>query len=179
MSLTEYLDIVTENNEPTGESASRAEVHEKGLYHRVVNVLFFRLRDNKVQLLCHQRSNRVEQNARRWDPAIGGHVQSGKTVGEALLDEIREEVGLELASKDFIEGPCLKISDPNEKKFNYFYFYNLESTDGLKVNPREISTIQFMDVEQVADAMQQNPRGWAGFPERLHLMLGPLLKKYA
>ncbi len=176
---TEYLDVVTESNEPTGASAPRAEVHAKGLFHRVVNVLFFRVRDRKIELLCHQRSNKVEQNPGRWDPAIGGHLQSGKSVKEGLLDEICEEVGLALTASDLEEGPCLKIVDANEKKFNYFFYCLLESSDSLTMNPDEVDTIQFMDIEQIMDDMKKSSEGWAGFPERLQLMTEPLLEKYA
>lgn len=178
MQPTEYLDIVTDDNQLTGTSALRTEIHAKGLYHRVVNVMFFRVRDGKTQLLCHQRADCVENNPGRWDPAIGGHLQSGKTVEEGLLDEIREEVGLLLNFDDLIEGPCLKISDPDEKKFNYFYYYPLESTEDIRMNLHEVAMTEFIDLEQVIESMRQHPDKWAGFPERLNLMLEPLLQKY-
>ena len=38
----EYLDIVDENENLTGEKELRSVVHAKGLWHRVVHIYFFR-----------------------------------------------------------------------------------------------------------------------------------------
>lgn len=46
MSLLEILDIVNENDEVMGQ-ATRKEIHEKGLLHRVVEIWFFNKKEEK------------------------------------------------------------------------------------------------------------------------------------
>ena len=70
----EYIDILDENGIPTGETATRKEVHEKGLWHRAVLCVIV---DNKNRILIQQRSANKEKYPNKWDLSVAGHVSSG------------------------------------------------------------------------------------------------------
>lgn len=97
----EFLDYVNDNDEVIG-SASRSEVYEKKLLHRIVHVLVF----NKIGELALQRSSdNKEFCPGHWGTSAGGHVQSGEDYQEAALRELEEELEvtlpLEFMFKDF------------------------------------------------------------------------------
>ena len=47
----EYLDIVDELGNPTGEIVERAIAHEKGIRHRTSHVWLLRKKDDKIEIL--------------------------------------------------------------------------------------------------------------------------------
>lgn len=100
----EYLDIVDENGNLTGEKELRSVVHEKGLWHWVAVVYFYRLNKNNLEFLVHLRSKSKQQHPNKWTLHFGGHVESGDTIEETVLKEIQEEVGIFIDSNNLIRG---------------------------------------------------------------------------
>ena len=52
----EWLDVVDQNGDPTGEVVSRDTAHEKGIWHRTSHVWLVRIRDGRLQILLQKRS---------------------------------------------------------------------------------------------------------------------------
>ena len=73
-------------------SASRDECHS-GTYllHGVVHLLVF---NNDGELLLQKRSRTKDIQPGKWDTSVGGHVEKGETVDEALVREMEEELGI-------------------------------------------------------------------------------------
>lgn len=89
----EYLDILDENGLPTGQTATRKEVHEKGLWHRAVLVVVV---DKDNRLLIQQRSAIKEKYPNKWDLSVAGHVSSGFDSLNAAYTEVMEEIGTQI-----------------------------------------------------------------------------------
>lgn len=72
--------------------ASRGECHSGSmLLHPVVHLHVF---NERGELFLQKRPMWKDIQPGRWDTAVGGHVDYGETVGEALLREAAEELGL-------------------------------------------------------------------------------------
>ncbi len=91
--MTEYLDILNEQGEKAG-IASRAEAHAEGLLHRVAHCWIVSRREDGVWVWFQQRSYDKADFPGYYDIAVGGHVGAGEEPLEAMVREIREEVGL-------------------------------------------------------------------------------------
>jgi isopentenyldiphosphate isomerase len=94
----EYLDILDDNGKPTGQSASREEVHEKGLWHRSAQVVIM---NSDGRIFVHRRASTKKYYPGLYDVYFGGHVLSGETSIEALIREVKEEIGIDLIPGDF------------------------------------------------------------------------------
>lgn len=91
MADNELFPIVDESGLVIG-SATRRECHSGTmLLHPVVHLHVF---SPDGALLLQKRSLDKDIQPGRWDTSVGGHVDYGETVEEALLREAREELGL-------------------------------------------------------------------------------------
>ena len=92
----ELLDVVDDNNNLIGLSEDRKIVHEKNLWHRHVSCWIM---NSKGKILLQKRSSNKTRNPNKWSKT-GGHVATGESVQNALLREIREELGVKIDKKD-------------------------------------------------------------------------------
>ncbi|MCM1521265.1 MAG: NUDIX domain-containing protein [Muribaculaceae bacterium] len=97
----ELLPIVDENGCPIG-TATRGECHSgtTKLLHPVVHLHLF---DSDGRLYLQRRPDWKDIQPGRWDTAVGGHVDPGETIEEALRREAREELGLTSFSPEFLD----------------------------------------------------------------------------
>ena len=73
--------------------ATRGECHGGSmLLHPVVHLHVF---NSRGELYLQRRPLWKDIQPGRWDTAVGGHVDYGETVDEALWREVREEIGIE------------------------------------------------------------------------------------
>lgn len=88
----EIFPIVDEKGHTIGQ-ASRGECHSGSKQlHPVVHLHLF---NNRGELYLQRRPEWKDIQPGKWDTAVGGHVDYGETVDEALQREVREELGLE------------------------------------------------------------------------------------
>lgn len=139
--MSEMLDVVNEQDEVIGVE-SRDVIHEKGLLHREVHVLFY---TPKGTMIFQRRSMKKQSWPGRLIWAASGHVETGKTYLETAQIESREETGLEIPFEDFhFIGTVNNLSqiDPQDGIINnsirkvYTYKYSGELNE-LKIEPEE------------------------------------------
>ena len=104
----EYTDLYDENKNLTGEKLFRKKgtklIVPKGRYSVVV--LAF-IENSKGEFLFQMTSKR-KKNV--W-ATTGGHVKSGQTSKEAIIEEIKEELGIDIVPI-VLEDPCGKETAP-------------------------------------------------------------------
>ena len=95
----EIFPIVDESGNTIGK-ATRGECHNGSkLLHPVVHLHLF---DSSGRIYLQQRPLWKDIQPGKWDTAVGGHIDYGETVEEALLRETREELGLTGVSTTFL-----------------------------------------------------------------------------
>lgn len=99
----EYLDIVDENGNPTGEVIERTEAHRTGVLHRTAHVWIARRKEGKVQILLQKRCMDKDSFPGCYDISSAGHVPAGQDYVDSALRELKEELGVEIAPEELIE----------------------------------------------------------------------------
>jgi isopentenyldiphosphate isomerase len=95
----ELLDVVTEKGEIL-QTLPRSEIHgNPTLLHRVVHVLVF---NEGGEILLQKRSMTKDVAPGRWDTSVGGHVNAGESLADALVREIAEELGIKECRPEFL-----------------------------------------------------------------------------
>jgi len=87
---SELLAIVDEADNVIG-TATRREIHAKGLRHRAVHIVVLNAKD---EILLQKRSAKKDLFPGWWDISVGGHVDAGEEYDDAVARELREEMGI-------------------------------------------------------------------------------------
>ena len=91
---TEMLTVYDEALHPLYD-APRGQVHALGLWHEVVHCwIASRDKEGHISLWFQQRAFSKRDYPGQYDLAVGGHVGAGEDWREAMVREIREEIGL-------------------------------------------------------------------------------------
>lgn len=73
-------------------AATRGECHSGSkLLHPVVHLHVF---NSKGELYLQKRPAWKDIQPNKWDTAVGGHVELGENVEQALMREVKEELGI-------------------------------------------------------------------------------------
>jgi isopentenyldiphosphate isomerase len=112
----EFVEVVTEEGEII-KSLPRSEVHgNPALIHRVVHVLVFNKSGN---LFLQKRSLDKDVAPGKWDTSVGGHVNLGESLEDAVKREMEEELGIQSCGHEFLYSYI--HSNPYETELVYTY----------------------------------------------------------
>lgn len=73
----EYIDIVDEQGNPTGEKVERSIAHSQGIRHRTAHIWIVRKVNGRYQVLMQKRAMNKESFPGMFDTSSAGHIQAG------------------------------------------------------------------------------------------------------
>lgn len=73
----EWLDVVDDQGNPTGETVERTKAHQKGIRHRTAHVWLMREHQGKVEILLQKRSAGKDSHPGCYDISSAGHIPAG------------------------------------------------------------------------------------------------------
>ena len=138
----EWFPIVDEQGNITGR-ATRRECHSGSmLLHPVVHLHIF---DNAGRLYMQRRSMSKEIQPGKWDTAVGGHVDDGETIEEALRREVHEELGISNFEPQHLFTYLFQSSIEREMVYAYRTTYE----GSIVVDPIEIDEGRYWSIEEI------------------------------
>lgn len=93
----EYFDVLNEYGEYINKIETREECHKQGLWHRAVYAFVF---NKNGDVLLQKRSKTKKLWPNLWDVTVGGHVLVGEFGYQALIREVKEELGIDIEESD-------------------------------------------------------------------------------
>ena len=138
----ELFPLVNKKGEVTG-SATRAFCH--GGTKPLHPVVHLHLTDSNSGLYLQKRSLSKDIQPGKWDTAVGGHIDYGESVEEALFREVREELGV----TDFIPRFLLSYIFENDIERELVYTYTACYDGSITPDPEEISEGRFWTIDEI------------------------------
>lgn len=131
--------------------ATRGECHDSRsmLLHPVVHLHVFT--PGRGALLLQKRSAAKMIQPGKWDTAVGGHVDYGESVAEALLRETREELGVDASAATAV-GRYVWESSVERELVNIFEMVADPDTFRSDFDPEEVEEVRFWPVEEIKAA---------------------------
>jgi len=138
----ELLEIVNEHGEAI-KILPRSVIHgNPSLMHKVVHLLVF---NERGELLLQKRSMNKDVAPGKWDTSVGGHVNAGETILEALKREMEEELGITVYVPEFLYTYI--HSNPYETEL--VYTHSCVHTGEIKFNKDEIDEVRFWNIDNI------------------------------
>ncbi len=144
----EFLPRVDEDGNVLGR-ITRGEAHggAKPL-HPVVHLHLF---DTQGRLYLQRRPAWKDIQPGKWDTAVGGHVDWGESVDEALRREVREEIGIESFAPRFVTRYVFESEVERELVHVYFAV-----SDAAPAPSAELDGGGFFTPEEITARLGQN-----------------------
>lgn len=146
----EYTDLYDENKNLTGEKLFREKgtklIVPKGRYSVVVLVF---IENSKGEFLFQMTSKR-KKNV--W-ATTGGHVKSGQTSKEAIIEEIKEELGIDINEDEVKLFKTYKYDDAFK---DVFYIKKDIDINSLTYEKDEVEYVKYLTKDEILDLINNN-----------------------
>lgn len=159
----EYLDIVTEDGNPTGERIERSIAHRDGIMHRTAHVWIVRPKEGGFDVLLQKRSQNKESFPGMYDTSSAGHIPAGDEPLGSALRELQEELGIKAVPEQLHFAGKFRIQ--YEKEFHGKMFRDNEVTtvyvymdpvndDDLILQESEVEAVRWFDLHEVIEEIK-------------------------
>ncbi|MCM1110776.1 MAG: NUDIX domain-containing protein [Clostridium sp.] len=146
----ELFPVVSPDGAVIGQ-ATRGECHD-GVSRLLHPVVHLHIVGPDGEIFLQRRSMTKDIQPGRWDTAVGGHVDYGETIGEALRREVSEELGLDLAGRDVVEICRYVFESDRERELVNVFACVADPGEALTPDPDEISEARFWSPEEIDNA---------------------------
>ncbi|HOP40114.1 MAG TPA: NUDIX domain-containing protein [Geobacteraceae bacterium] len=151
----EWFDIVDENGNVIGK-ATRSQCHDGSKYlHPVVHVHVF---NSEGKLLLQKRKLTKDIQPGKWDTSVGGHIQSGEALEDAIKREVLEEIGIPIDLARLRTIGRYVFESEVEREFVYSYTYTHDGPFRIQEEEiDEVSFLRFTDIDALIAAGETTP----------------------
>jgi len=143
----EWFPLVKESGETIGK-ATRRECHNGSkLLHPVIHLHIF---NHAGDLYLQKRSKNKDIQPGKWDTAVGGHIDYGETVTEALHREAREELNIINFTPVFLQQYIFESEIEKELVYTFKTIY----TGPIQPDLDEVEDGCFWNIEEIRSKMK-------------------------
>lgn len=142
--MDEIFPLVNEEGLVIGKE-SRSVCHNGSkLLHPVIHLHVF---NNKGELFLQKRAETKDIQPGKWDTSVGGHIDFGEEVEDALKREAREELGIVDFTPSFLHKYIFESEIEKELVYSYRTIYE----GAVQFNDLEVSEGYFWTLELIRE----------------------------
>ena len=145
----ERFPIVDEDGHVVG-VATRGECHSGSkLLHPVVHLHVF---NSRGEVYLQKRPEWKDIQPGKWDTSVGGHIDYGETPEQALIREVREELGI----TDFTPERVGKYVFESRRERELVYVHRTIYDGRIKPSTEELDGGRFWTLDEIRQSLGQN-----------------------
>lgn len=147
----EIFDVVDADNRVVGRER-RSVIHAKGLPHRAVHLFWT---DDAGHLCLQRRSFRKDSCPGLLSTSCAGHLDAGEDYLPAMVRELREENGVDIAPSELVEidAPPAHADLGNE----FVRVYLLRGSRPFRIHPPEVDALLWRTPAEADDWSRSAP----------------------
>lgn len=175
----EYLDIVDHHGHPIGRTVERGRAHAEGVMHRTAHVWLIRKLHGHIEILLQKRCDTKDSFPGCYDISSAGHIPAGADFAPSAIRELKEELGLEASESDLIFcGDRIASRDEifrdrpfHDREYSRVFALWCDLIESeFHLQAEEVSSVLWMDLDQVIDSVNSNSFPHCICPEELVLI---------
>jgi isopentenyldiphosphate isomerase len=146
--MDEIIDVLDENTgEKTGQTISKNEAHQKGIWHGAIHILI--INKEKTKIIIQKRCEEKKLYPNTWDVSVGGHISSGEDAIISAKRELEEELGLNANdyNLELLEIVKEQLNNDgvisNEFIYTFVIYADIDILD-IKVQKEEVSDVKWI-----------------------------------
>lgn len=160
----EWLDVVDEQGNPTGEIVERKKAHQEGVRHRTAHVWLMRERQGRTEILLQKRSRNKDSHPGCYDISSAGHIPAGVDWLPSACRELQEELGVEIGEKELEYRGQRKIywkenfyGEPfvDNQVSNVYCLWRDPEPEQLKLQPEEVEEVRWIGLQECKEAVRK------------------------
>lgn len=178
--MTEILDIVDGEGNPTGETVSREIAHRDGIRHRTSHVWILRhALTGEAEILLQKRSTDKDSFPGCYDISSAGHIPAGQSFAASAIRELQEELNLTVSEDALCSCGLRRFSYTgsfhnhifldNQVSMIYGLWYTPEMGD-IRVQIEEIESVLWLPIDTCVEAIAENRIPHCIYMEELHIL---------
>ena len=144
----EKRDLYDKNRKITGETIYKGVPVPEGKYIIVILVM---IQNSKGEFLIQKRSKQKDGKY----AATGGHVKTGQTSIEGMMDEIQEELGL-IVKPEELELLFSGREDEQQVFFDLYYMKKDFEISDLALQEEEVESVKWMTLQEIDDLIKKD-----------------------
>ena len=156
--MAEYLDVIDDNGNLTGETVAREVAHRDGIRHRTSHLWLLRKKDGALQILLQKRSADKPSFPNCYDISSAGHIPAGEEYIPSAIRELKEELNVTVQESDLIY--CGQVHKDVDSEFhrqpfhdhqisNVYLLWLDREAEEFELQTEEIESVRWMDYAQV------------------------------
>ena len=177
--MAEYLDVIDDNGNLTGETVAREVAHRDGIRHRTSHLWLLRKKDGVLQILLQKRSVDKPSFPNCYDISSAGHIPAGQGFVDSALRELKEELGVTAQPQDLIlcgqrsfqfssvfHGKPFKDNQVS----NVYLLWLDRDAEEFTLQKEEISAVRWMPLADCLRDVENGALNSCIFPEELRMV---------
>ena len=155
----ENVILVNENDEQIG-LMEKIEAHEKALLHRAFSVFIL---NDKGELMLQQRALHKYHSPGLWTNTCCSHQREGESNISAGKRRLQEEMGFVTELAEAVSFIYKAAFDNGLTEHEYDHVMIGTYNDKPIINPDEVASWKWMDVQAVKDDITENPNQYTAW----------------
>lgn len=149
----EIFEIVDENNKVIGKER-RSLVHQKGLFHRSVNIFVF---NSEGELFLQQRSADKIVCPLAWDLSVAEHLKPGESYREGAKRGLKEELNID-GDVEAVRGVHILKNkyEGGIKDFEFVDTFKIIWDGKIEIDKKELAQGRFFKISEIKEMIKEN-----------------------